>query len=94
MEISRPVTPGYKIQTEATSHTKVDASAPTKSGAAAPSRANEPSLEALQHALEDLPEVDMDRVAQVKLALARGDINTDAATLAKDMLTHHRGSGV
>lgn len=92
MEISRPITPGYGIKTEATSQAKTDGTQPAKAPAAGPSKAGEPYLEQLQSAMDRLPEVDVNRVEQIKLALARGEIAVDNAALAKDMLAYHTGS--
>mgnify|MGYP000926732230 CR=1 FL=1 len=39
-----------------------------------------------------LPEVDLDRVAAIKLALQRGDINIDSAALASSIVSYHSGS--
>lgn len=49
-------------------------------------------VDALQAALRTLPEVDSDRVAILKQALAEGRIDTSPAGLAAGMLAYHRGS--
>lgn len=92
MEISRPLTPGYPIKAEATSAAKTENGKAVKASAAAPAKVGEPNLEQLQSAMDRLPEVDMDRVEQIKLALSRGEIPLDNAALAKEMLAYHSGS--
>lgn len=50
-----------------------------------------PGLERIQAALGQLPQVDLDKVANLKAALAAGELSTDSATLSAAMLTYHRG---
>ena len=50
-----------------------------------------PALERIQTALGQLPQVDLDKVASLKAALAAGELTCDSATLAGAMLTYHRG---
>jgi negative regulator of flagellin synthesis FlgM len=42
--------------------------------------------------MRNLPDVDLDKVASIKQALAQGDISTDAGDLAGSMLTYHSGN--
>ena len=49
-------------------------------------------LEQMQEALRAMPEVDLDRVAAIRLALQSGEISTDPGELATSMLAYHRGS--
>lgn len=51
----------------------------------------QPGLERIQSALRQLPQVDLDKVATLKAALAAGEISTDSASLAGAMLSYHRG---
>lgn len=93
MEISRQFKPAFNAQTEA------PAAAPRKS-ATAESASNAPAaqsvaqlpLEQLQQAIGSLPDIDLDRVAAIKLALQRGDIPLDNAALSRAMLAYHNGS--
>lgn len=41
--------------------------------------------------LQALPEVDLDKVAAVRAALARGEISFDADKLAATIVAYHRG---
>ncbi|MET1076689.1 MAG: flagellar biosynthesis anti-sigma factor FlgM [Pseudomonas sp.] len=50
-------------------------------------------LEKLQAVLDSLPVVDLAKVAELKAALAGGEIRLDSASLAQGMLSYHRGSG-
>lgn len=50
-----------------------------------------PGLERIQSALVQLPQVDLGKVAQLKAAIAAGELSSDSATLAGAMLTYHRG---
>ena len=45
----------------------------------------------IQAALGHLPQVDLGKVANLKAALAAGELSTDSATLSAAMLTYHRG---
>lgn len=100
MEITRHTKPGYsvpaehapaeKLHTEAVAPAGLESSNPARSGFAPVG--GEPRLEQLQAAMRDLPDVDLDRVAQIKQALQRGEIVSDSASLARSMVTYHRGS--
>ncbi|MDF3933850.1 flagellar biosynthesis anti-sigma factor FlgM [Pseudomonas citronellolis] len=48
-------------------------------------------LEQLQDALGALPDVDLDKVAAVRDALARGEISLDVEALSRSMLDFHGG---
>lgn len=50
-----------------------------------------PGLEQIQTALGQLPQVDLNKVATLKAALAAGELTSDSASLAGAMLTYHRG---
>lgn len=55
-------------------------------------QAIKPALEQIQSALGQLPQVDLEKVAAIKAALASGELATDSASLATAMLTYHRGA--
>lgn len=94
MEITRQLTPGYTLPSDATAPAKLDASTPAKTDASADAKSSEVRLDVLQDAMRSLPDVDMDKVAAAKQALLRGDINTDIASLASSILSYHKGSDV
>ena len=95
MEISRNIKAGYSAPAEATSSAKTEApSAVSAEKVAAVSAKAEPRLEQLQEAMRALPEVDMDQVAAIKLALARGELSADVKVLAHSILAYHRGTDV
>lgn len=50
-----------------------------------------PGLERIQSALGQLPQVDLEKVAALKAALAAGELSSDSASLAGAMLTYHCG---
>jgi negative regulator of flagellin synthesis FlgM len=50
-----------------------------------------PGLEAIQQALSIMPQVDLDKVAAIRDALASGEISFDSLALASSMLGYHRG---
>ena len=90
MEISRHLKPSLNLPSDAPAQVQsARAQSSTASRAAASA---EPRLEQLQQALRALPEVDLDKVAQLKAALARGELSSDPAALAGSMLTYHSGS--
>ena len=95
MEISRNIKAGYSTPAEATSGTKAEATnaASTEKVAAAGPKP-EPRLEQLQEAMRALPEIDMDQVAAIKQALARGELSSDVKVLAHSILAYHRGTDV
>ncbi|WP_120994476.1 flagellar biosynthesis anti-sigma factor FlgM [Stutzerimonas urumqiensis] len=90
MEISRTLKPVTPAAVEAPAKARPTAAAQPATSAR-PANASLP-LEQMQAALRSLPDLDLDKVAAIKAALARGEIDTDAATLAGHVLAHHRGS--
>lgn len=91
MEISRHLKPSLNLPSDAPA--QVQGARPQPGGAnARTSVSQEPRLEQLQDALRSLPDVDLDKVAQLKAALARGELSSDPAALAGSMLTYHSGS--
>ena len=90
MEISRHLKPSLSPASDAPA--QVQNARAQSSGNARASVSQEPRLEQLQEALRSLPEVDLDKVAQLKAALARGELSSDPAALAGSMLTYHSGS--
>jgi len=59
----------------------------------APSELASDVLKPAQAALAQMPEVDMDKVATLKDALARGEIQFDADRLARLVQRYHGGRG-
>ena len=90
MEISRHLKPSLNLPTDAPA--QVQSARPQPGTNARASASQEPRLEQLQDALRSLPDVDLDKVAQLKAALARGELSSDPAALAGSMLTYHSGS--
>lgn len=90
MEISRHLKPSLNPASDGLA--QVQSARAQSSGNARGSVSQEPRLEQLQDALRSLPEVDLDKVAQLKAALARGELSSDPAALAGSMLTYHSGS--
>ncbi|HBZ94522.1 MAG TPA: flagellar biosynthesis anti-sigma factor FlgM [Pseudomonas sp.] len=90
MEISRHLKPSLNLPSDAPA--QVQSARPQPGANARTSTSQEPRLEQLQDALRSLPDVDLDKVAQFKAALARGELSSDPAALAGSMLTYHSGS--
>ncbi|MGE8296118.1 MAG: flagellar biosynthesis anti-sigma factor FlgM [Pseudomonas sp.] len=90
MEISRHLKPSLNLPSDAP--VQVQSARPQPGGNARTAGSQEPRLEQLQDALRNLPDVDLDKVAQLKAALARGELSSDPAALAGSMLTYHSGS--
>lgn len=90
MEISRHLKPSLNPASDTPA--QVQGARAQSSGSARASVSQEPRLEQLQDALRSLPDVDLDKVAQLKAALARGELSSDPAALAGSMLTYHSGS--
>ncbi|GLK91358.1 flagellar biosynthesis anti-sigma factor FlgM [Pseudomonas turukhanskensis] len=90
MEITRQFKPVVATQSEA----PVVASnvAAQKKTANAQAGSESLPLEQLQDALGSLPEIDMDKVQQIKAALQRGEISLDVGALSRSMLAYHTGS--
>ncbi|MFV9684660.1 flagellar biosynthesis anti-sigma factor FlgM [Ectopseudomonas mendocina] len=90
MEISRHLKPSLNLPSDAPA--QVQRARPQPGASARASTSQEPRLEQLQDALRSLPDVDLDKVALLKAALARGELSSDPAALAGSMLTYHSGS--
>jgi negative regulator of flagellin synthesis FlgM len=90
MEISRHLKSSLNLPSDAP--VQVQSARPQPSGNTRTAGSQEPRLEQLQDALRNLPDVDLDKVAQLKAALARGELSSDPAALAGSMLTYHSGS--
>lgn len=91
MEINRTLPASPVTPLEATSrHDREPSSVPA---GVASLRAREASmpLEALQEALRELPEIDLDRVLALRELLREKGLDTRPDTLARSMLGHHRG---
>lgn len=92
MEISRQFKAAFSVQTEAPAQVKAERAGPAKAPASSVVSAAESPLEALQEAMRNLPDVDLDKVAALKQALQRGELVSDSAALAGSMLAYHSGS--
>jgi negative regulator of flagellin synthesis FlgM len=90
MEISRSLKPAAITGIDGTSAQRTQAPSAGKRErhiAGAPQL----SLESLQDNLRALPEVDLDKVEQIKQALQRGEISLDPEALAASMRAYHNG---
>ncbi len=91
MEISRHLKPSLNLPSDAPAQLQSTRPQP-QAGSSRSAASDEPSLEQLQSTLRSLPEVDLDKVAALKAALARGELISDPQALAGSMLTYHSGS--
>lgn len=92
MEITRPSHPGLNVTRQAKALSPQTPETGTPVAPVAGVQAVKPALEQIQSALGQLPQVDLDKVAALKAALASGELATDSASLAAAMLTYHRGN--
>ncbi|MCF7200607.1 flagellar biosynthesis anti-sigma factor FlgM [Pseudomonas oligotrophica] len=89
MEISRHFKPAINLaETTAPRQANVAPASPASSARGSESL----PLEQLHDALRAMPEVDLERVAALKQALASGELGSDSADLAASMLSYHRGT--
>lgn len=91
MEITRQFKPVIATQSEGTVAAASQAPVAKKTVSTAASSDSLP-LEQLHDALGSLPEVDLDKVEQIKAALQRGEIKLDTGALSRSMLAYHNGS--
>ena len=90
MDISRPNIAGPRPITDSSARQVAE-----RTAVASPASANPPAAarpDALRAALQALPDVDLDRVAALRQALAEGSLDTSPENLATDMLAFHRGA--
>ncbi|MGY4534363.1 negative regulator of flagellin synthesis FlgM [Pseudomonas sp. TE3786] len=90
MEITRQFKPVVATQSEAP--VVASGKAAQKKTVSTQAGSDSLPLEQLQDALGSLPEIDMDKVQQIKAALQRGEINLDLGALSRSMLAYHSGS--
>ena len=91
MEITRQPVVNFSPSTERpVSGTTERASSGPVAPVSAPA-AIKPGLEQIHSALGQLPQVNLDKVATLKAALAAGSLTSDSASLAGAMLNYHRG---
>lgn len=92
MEISRTQQSIFTAPVETQAAPRQAQPAPTVDARSAQQLADGLPLEKLQAVLDSLPVVDFAKVAELKAALAGGEIKLDSASLAQSMLSYHRGS--
>lgn len=92
MEITRQPHLGLNGTRQATAQSPQTPSSTGPAGPVTGVQAVQPALEQIQSALGQLPQVDLEKVAAIKAALASGELATDSASLAAAMLTYHRGA--
>jgi negative regulator of flagellin synthesis FlgM len=91
MEISRSLKPAAITGIDATSGQRTQAAQSAGKRERQIAGAPQLSLETLQDNLRALPEVDLDKVEQIKQALQRGEITLDPEALAASMRAYHNG---
>ena len=91
MEITRQLKPviGAPAQSAAPQRSQREEAA--RPAAQAPAASGALPLEQVQEALGALPEVDLDKVAAIRDALARGEVSLDPGALSRSMLDFHGG---
>lgn len=90
MEISRHFKPSINLPSDTPA--QVQGARPQHGESPRSTATSAPRLDELQSALRSMPEVDLDKVANLKAALARGELISDPQALAGSMLTYHSGS--
>ena len=93
MDINRVSTSGLNLQLEQSAN-GAQAAKPQTPLASPARQSAESRIEALQNAMRELPDVETDKIIAIRKALASGEISTDAATLAKLMMSYHRSTDV
>ncbi|MNJ21557.1 Anti-sigma-28 factor, FlgM [compost metagenome] len=91
MEITRQPTLGLNITNETRAASQGERASACPVAAVPPVAPIKPALEQIQQALGQMPQVDLEKVATIKAALAAGELVADSATLAASMLAFHRG---
>lgn len=91
MEINRTLPAAPVTPLEATSRRDREPSSVSAGVASLCARGPAMPLEALQDALRELPEIDLDRVLALRELLREKGLDTRPDTLARAMLGHHRG---
>lgn len=92
MEITRQLKPALGAAVQSPAPARVSSRAPAQSGTAqASGSAGALPVEQLQDALGALPDVDLDKVAAIRDALARGEISLDPEALSRSILDFHGG---
>jgi len=94
MEINRPFKSVPVTGAERPKATREVATSPARAATVSRLPQGDLPLGQLQEALQALPEVDLEKVEEIKQALQRGEIPVDAKQLARSVLNYHRSGDV
>ncbi len=91
MEINRHLKPVPPLASDAPAAQVAKAPTPAETAPARAPRNDGLPVERLQEALRSMPDVDMERIAEIRQALANGELDTSTQALAASILAFHRG---
>lgn len=92
MEITRQLTSVTLATSESAKSARTERAAPVAEASASVPVSDSLRLDEMQETLRAMPDVDQDRVAEIRRALMNGDLANDTRLLATSILSYHRSS--
>lgn len=92
MEITRQLTSTALATSESAKTARSERAAPVAETSASATVNDSLQLDDMQETLRAMPDVDQDRVAQIRRALLNGELANDTRMLATSILSYHRGN--
>ncbi|WP_447744389.1 flagellar biosynthesis anti-sigma factor FlgM [Pseudomonas nicosulfuronedens] len=92
MEITRQLTSVALATSESAKSARSERAAPVAETSAAAPVNDSLRLDEMQETLRAMPDVDQNRVAEIRRALMNGELGNDTSVLATSILSYHRGS--
>ncbi|MFV3413911.1 flagellar biosynthesis anti-sigma factor FlgM [Pseudomonas nitroreducens] len=92
MEITRQLTSVALATSESAKSVRSERAAPAAEASASAPVNESLRLDEMQETLRAMPDVDQNRVAEIRRALMNGELGNDTTVLATSILSYHRGS--
>ncbi|WP_152219168.1 flagellar biosynthesis anti-sigma factor FlgM [Pseudomonas sp. SCB32] len=92
MEITRQLASSALATSESAKAARSERTAPVAETSANAPAHDSLRLDEMQETLRAMPDVDQDRVAEIRRALMNGELQNDTRVLATSILSYHRGS--
>ena len=92
MEITRQLTSVALATSESAKSARSERVAPVAETGASVPVSDSLRLDEMQETLRAMPDVDQNRVAEIRRALMNGELGSDTSVLATSILSYHRGS--
>ncbi|WP_448678633.1 flagellar biosynthesis anti-sigma factor FlgM [Pseudomonas nicosulfuronedens] len=92
MEITRQLTSVALATSESARSARSERAVPVAETSTSAPVSESLRLDEMQETLRAMPDVDQNRVAEIRRALMNGELGNDTSVLATSILSYHRGS--